>query len=142
MEKEKIKRIMDACYQAKRIRDMLPKLPGGITSSHINYLDALLRLEEKLKHDTQNLPESLKNDKIKRAVLIQMFNFTAEALDFPIEENRTYENCNREFTTEELKVLYNNVVESALTMGCDDFGKFMDKMLDMSYEELITRPDF
>ena len=28
---EKIKRIMDARYQAKRIRDMLPPLPKGVT---------------------------------------------------------------------------------------------------------------
>ena len=50
MTKEKIKHIMDACYQAKRIRDMLPPLPGGVTSSHINYLDALLKLEEQKDH--------------------------------------------------------------------------------------------
>ena len=27
MTKDKIKEVMDACYQAKRIRDMLPALP-------------------------------------------------------------------------------------------------------------------
>ena len=25
-----IKRMMDACYQAKRVRDMLPALPDGV----------------------------------------------------------------------------------------------------------------
>ena len=29
MTKEKIKQVMDACYQAKRVRDMMPKLPNG-----------------------------------------------------------------------------------------------------------------
>ncbi len=47
MTKDKLKQVMDACYQAKRIRDMLPKLPNGITSSHINYLDTICRLEAK-----------------------------------------------------------------------------------------------
>ena len=37
---------MDACYQAKWIRDMLPALPGGVTSSHIHYLDTLSKLEK------------------------------------------------------------------------------------------------
>ena len=28
---ELIKRLLDACYEAKRIRDMLPPLPDGVT---------------------------------------------------------------------------------------------------------------
>lgn len=46
MTKDKIKEVMDACYQAKRIRDMLPALPGRVTSSHIHYLDTLSKLEK------------------------------------------------------------------------------------------------
>ena len=45
MTKDKIKEVMDACYQAKRIRDMLPALPGRVTPSHIHYLDTLRKLE-------------------------------------------------------------------------------------------------
>ena len=33
MTNKKIKRMLDACYQAKRIREMLPPLPEGIMSS-------------------------------------------------------------------------------------------------------------
>ena len=46
MTKDKIKEVMDACNQAKRIRDMLPALPGGVTPSHIHYLDTLRKLEK------------------------------------------------------------------------------------------------
>ena len=38
---ELLKHMMDACYQAKRIRDMLPPLPEGVTSSYIQYLDII-----------------------------------------------------------------------------------------------------
>ena len=45
MDIELIKRMMDACYQGKRIRDMLPPLPDGVASSYIQYLDAIGKLE-------------------------------------------------------------------------------------------------
>lgn len=45
MKVELIKRMMDACYLAKRARDMLPPLPEGVMSSYIQYLDALQKLE-------------------------------------------------------------------------------------------------
>ena len=41
MTNEKIKRMFDACYQAKRIREMLPPLPPGVMPSYIQYLDAV-----------------------------------------------------------------------------------------------------
>ena len=45
MKVERIKQMMDACYLAKRARDMLPSLPDGITSAYIQYLDVIQRLE-------------------------------------------------------------------------------------------------
>ena len=45
MTVEKIKALLDACYQAKRARELLPALPKGVTSSYIQYLDAIERLE-------------------------------------------------------------------------------------------------
>ena len=45
MDIELTKRMMDAFYQAKRIRDMLPPLPEGVTSSYIQYLDVIHSLE-------------------------------------------------------------------------------------------------
>lgn len=45
MTNEKIKRMFDACYQAKRIREMLPPLPKGIMPSYIQYMDVVEALE-------------------------------------------------------------------------------------------------
>ena len=41
MTSEIIKRMFDACYQAKRTREMLPPLPEGVRSSFIQYLDTI-----------------------------------------------------------------------------------------------------
>ena len=63
MTNEKIKRMLDACYQAKRIREMLPPLPEGIVSSHIRYMDMIQELQKQNDHvrvsdlsDVLNIP--------------------------------------------------------------------------------------
>ena len=45
MTVQTIKRMLDACYQAKRIREMLPPLPSGVTPSYIQFLDVIQILE-------------------------------------------------------------------------------------------------
>lgn len=44
---EKIKSMLDACYLAKRARDMLPPLPQGVAPSYIHYLDIIEMLESR-----------------------------------------------------------------------------------------------
>lgn len=44
---EKIKKMMDACYIAKRAWDMLPSLPQGVAPSYIHYLDIIEMLESR-----------------------------------------------------------------------------------------------
>ena len=45
MTVENIKALLDACYQAKRARELLPELPRGVSSSYIRYLDTIEGLE-------------------------------------------------------------------------------------------------
>ena len=45
MTNEKVKRMLDACYKAKRIRDMLPPLPGGVVPTYMQILDVIQKLE-------------------------------------------------------------------------------------------------
>ena len=40
-----IKRMLDACYQAKRIREMLPALPSGVRPAYIHFLDVIQIME-------------------------------------------------------------------------------------------------
>ena len=42
---ELIKQLLDACYLAKRAREMLPALPEGVTSSYIQCLDVIQKLQ-------------------------------------------------------------------------------------------------
>ena len=42
--------MFDACYQAKRTRDMLPALPKGVMPSYIQYLDTIQTLEQEGLH--------------------------------------------------------------------------------------------
>ena len=60
---EKVKRMLDACYLAKRIRELLPPLPQGVMPSYIQYMDTIQKLEKqgiKVKisdiSDAMNLP--------------------------------------------------------------------------------------
>ena len=46
MTSERIKRMFDACYQAKRIRELLPPLPSGVRSTFIQYLDVIQMLDK------------------------------------------------------------------------------------------------
>lgn len=47
MTSEMIKKMFDACYLAKRTREMLPPLPEGVRSSFIQYLDTIQYLEKR-----------------------------------------------------------------------------------------------
>lgn len=46
MTPEKVKEMLDACYLAKRIRELLPELPKGVAPSYIQYLDTIRQLEQ------------------------------------------------------------------------------------------------
>ena len=47
MDISMIKALLDACSQAKRVRELLPALPNGVSSSHIQYLDIIEQLENR-----------------------------------------------------------------------------------------------
>ena len=46
MTEEKIKRMLDACFLAKRIRDFLPELPDGVKPAYIQYMGVTRTVKE------------------------------------------------------------------------------------------------
>lgn len=47
MNSQKTKEMLDSCYIAKRILDLLPELPDGVLPSYIHYLDIIIDLKER-----------------------------------------------------------------------------------------------
>lgn len=61
MDIKTIKAMFDACYQAKRIRDLLPALPKGVTPSYIHYLDTVETLEQQgMRVKVSDISDALK----------------------------------------------------------------------------------
>lgn len=52
MNADKIKRMLDACYVAKRIRELLPELPPGVKPAYIQYMD-IIHQHQKYKKDVK-----------------------------------------------------------------------------------------
>lgn len=46
MNADKIKRMLDACYLAKRARELLLELPEGVTPAYIQYMDVIHKLQK------------------------------------------------------------------------------------------------
>lgn len=105
MTTEKIKRMLDACYQAKRIRELLPPLPQGVTPSYIQYLDNIHALEKqgiqvKISDisDVMNLPRpgvtrTVKEMETKGYLRKISSRMTDVSLIYPLQKKE--ENCHR-----------------------------------------------
>ena len=60
MNVELIKRMLDACYLAKRTREMLPPLPNGVMPSYIQYIDVIKKLEQQgIKAKVSDISDAL-----------------------------------------------------------------------------------
>ena len=46
MTTRNIKHLLDAFYQAKRVRELMPTLPKGVTPAFIHYLDTIAALQQ------------------------------------------------------------------------------------------------
>ena len=47
MDLETVKRFFDSCHEAKRITELMPQLPSGLSARHIHVIDVIQRLSQK-----------------------------------------------------------------------------------------------
>ena len=46
MKAESVNKLLDACYEARRIVELMPKLPTGMKPSHIHVVDIICQLQQ------------------------------------------------------------------------------------------------
>ena len=136
MTSEKLKRMFDACYQAKRIREMLPPLPQGIMPSYIQYMDVILSMEKagvpaKISDisDRMNLPRPGVTRTVKEMEKKGLLKKLASK-----EDGRTFE---------ELRMIYDGVHKKDRLRVCFDTCHVNDAGYDLvnDYEGVLGKFD-
>lgn len=60
MTTRNIKHLLDAFYQAKRVRELMPALPKGVTPAFIHYLDTIAALQQQgVRVKVSNISDAL-----------------------------------------------------------------------------------
>ncbi len=98
MTTDKIKEMLDACYLAKRIRDLLPELPAGIAPSYIQYLDIIHRLQRK-------------QDRVKISDISDALSLPRPGVTRVIREMESKGYIQKTISTEDARVTYISITE-------------------------------
>ncbi len=118
MTRDKIKKVMDACYLAKRVRDLLPKLPNGVTSSHIHYLDTIRKLE-------------LKTDSVRVSDISDELGLPRPGVTKIIKDMEKLGFVEKKTTQTDGRVVFIKITESGKDL--------VDKYVDQYFGELSTK---
>lgn len=59
MTTRNIKHLLDAFYQAKRVRELMPALPKGVTPAFIHYLDTIAALQQGVRVKVSDISDAL-----------------------------------------------------------------------------------
>ncbi len=114
---ELMKKMMDACYQAKRIREMLPPLPQGVTSSYIRYLDIIQRLERK-------------GSQVKVSDLSDMLGIPRPGVTRTVKEMEDKGYLKKEISEEDRRITYLFITEQG--------KKLSEKYNEQVFDELLS----
>lgn len=144
MNTNKVKEMMDACYRAKRILDMQPKLPKDVLPSYIRFLEAVIELNDMKENvkvsdigDYLRIPRPGVTRTISAMENIGLLRKTAAKHDGRItyitvtdEGKRVYQKFNIEYFSELSRRLENVIsMDEACTMinTIDKLYKVMEK---------------
>ena len=113
---EKIKRMLDACYQAKRIRDMLPPLPEGVTPSYLHYLDVMENRER------QGLP-------VKVSDISDALHLPRPGVTRTVKEMEAKGYLQKQASAEDGRVTYLSITEAGAQLSQTYDKQFFDALV-------------
>ena len=126
MTNKKIKEMFDACYQAKRIREMLPPLPEGVMPSYIQYLDAIQKLEKK-------------DIRVKVSDISDVMNLPRPGVTRTVKEMEKKGYLSKIASPDDGRVTYISITEEGWKLFCkyDEkyFGELSADLSDISEED-------
>lgn len=126
MTNKKIKEMLDACYQAKRIREMLPPLPEGVMPSYIQYLDAIQKLEKK-------------DIRVKVSDISDVMNLPRPGVTRTVKEMEKKGYLSKIASPDDGRVTYISITEEGWKLFCkyDEkyFGELSADLSDISEED-------
>ena len=126
MTNEKIKRMLDACYQAKRIREMLPPLPEGVMPSYIKYLEVIQILEKKNSH-------------IRVSDISEILNLPRPGVTRTVKEMEKKGYLKKVASPDDGRVTYISITEEGRKLSCkydkQYFSELVPWMEDISEED-------
>ena len=126
MTTKKIKEMLDACYHAKRIREMLPPLPQGVMPSYIQYLDAIQKLEKK-------------DIRVKVSDISDVMNLPRPGVTRTVKEMEKKGYLSKIASPDDGRVTYISITEEGWKLFCkyDEkyFGELSADLSDISEED-------
>ncbi len=117
MQPEKIKRMLDACYEAKRIRELLPPLPEGVTPAYVQYIDVIHKLQ-----DTR--------ENIKISDISDYLNLPRPGVTRTVKEMEAGGYLRKEASSEDGRITYITVTEK---------GEELSEKYDKNYYERLRQ---
>lgn len=126
MNSQKTKKMLDSCFIAKRILDLLPELPEGVLPSYIRYLETIIDLKER-------------NGRVKVSEISKALNLPRPGVTRTVGSMVEKGYLNKMSSKEDGRVTYIEVSEKGQALfekfNKDYFEDLSQRLSDISIEE-------